>query len=166
MFFAELGLTQHDSLTAAQQAASEAASASGGRSFTCVVFHQGGRLMLTTAFSNAFLINHVVAEPATKGGNPRMATNRPVDSAHVRAIGKYLVENEQNYILPSLTLNVRSVPAIHVPRGNFATAVGFVVIGDETKFSVTDGQHRLAAIAKASESLTGADSTFMSDSIS
>ncbi|MFU8851502.1 DNA sulfur modification protein DndB [Micromonospora sp. SL1-18] len=166
MFFAELGLTQHDSLTAAQQAASEAASASGGRSFTCVVFQQGGRLMLTTAFSHSFLVKHVVANPAAKGGNPRMATNRPMDTAHVRAISKYLVENERNYILPPVTLNVRSVPAIHIPRGNFATTVGFVVIGDETKFSVTDGQHRLAAIMKASESLTDPDSTFMSDSVS
>ncbi|WDZ87073.1 DNA sulfur modification protein DndB [Micromonospora cathayae] len=166
MLTAELGLTQHDSLTAAQQAASEAASACGGRSFTCVVFQQGGRLMLTTAFSNAFLVKHVVAEPAAKGGNPRMATNRPMDSTHVRAISKYLVENERNYILPPLTLNVRSVPAIHVPRGNFATTVGFVVIGDETRFSVTDGQHRLAAISKASESLNGPDSMFMSESVS
>jgi DGQHR domain-containing protein len=162
----EYGLTQHDSLTAAQQAASEAASACGGRSFTCVVFQQGGRLMLSTAFSNAFLVKHVVAEPATKGGNPRSATNRPMDSAHVRAISKYLVENERNYILPPLTLNVRSVPAIHVPRGNFATTVGFVVIGDETRFSVTDGQHRLAAIAKASESLNDPESGFLSDSVS
>ncbi|MFI6226445.1 DNA sulfur modification protein DndB [Micromonospora echinospora] len=162
----EYGLTQHDSLTAAQQAAGEAASACGGRSFTCVVFQQGGRLMLSTAFSNAFLVKHVVAEPATKGGNPRSATNRPMDSAHVRAISKYLVENERNYILPPLTLNVRSVPAIHVPRGNFATTVGFVVIGDETKFSVTDGQHRLAAIAKASESLNDPESGFTSDSVS
>lgn len=166
MFFAEMGLTQHDSLTAAQQAASEAASASGGRSFTCVVFQQGGRLMLTTAFSNAFLINYVVAEPAAKGGNPRVATNRPMDTTHVRAISKYLVENERNYILPPVTLNVRSVPAIHVPRGNFATTVGFVVIGDETRFSVTDGQHRLAAISRAGGLLSDPDSTFMSDSVS
>ncbi|GAB3171307.1 DGQHR domain-containing protein [Micromonospora palomenae] len=166
MFFAELGLTQHDSLTAAQLAASEAASAAGGRVFTCVVFQQGGRLMLTTAFSNAFLVKHVVAEPATKGGNPRMATNRPMDPGHVRAISKYLADNEHNYILPPVTLNVRSVPAIHIPRGNFAMTAGFVVIGDETKFSVTDGQHRLAAITKRSEALTETDSKFMSDSVS
>ncbi len=38
MFLAEMGLTQHDSLTAAQAAANEAATSSGGRLFTCVVF--------------------------------------------------------------------------------------------------------------------------------
>lgn len=166
MFFAELGLTQHDSLTAAQQAASEAATASGGRTFTCVVFQQGGRLMLTTAFSNSFLSKHVVGQPATKGGNPRMATNRPMDPGHVRAISKYLIENEHNYILPPVTLNVRSVPAIHIPRGNFATTAGFVVFGDETRFSVTDGQHRLAAITRASDSLADPESAFASDSVS
>ncbi|GAA0969641.1 DNA sulfur modification protein DndB [Actinocorallia libanotica] len=165
MSLAEMGLTQHDSLTAAQAAASEAASASGGRVFTCVVFQQGGRLMLTTAFSYAFLVKHVVSEPAAKGGNPRMATNRPVDTGHVRTIAKYLTENEGDYILPPVTLNVRAVPAIHIPRGNFAMTAGFVVIGDETHFSITDGQHRLLAISKRSDNLPD-DSTFMSDSIS
>ncbi|WP_267244155.1 DNA sulfur modification protein DndB [Streptomyces sp. PR69] len=166
MFFKELGLTQHDSLAAAQAAASEAATASGGRVFTCVVFQQGGRLMLTTAFSYAFLVNHVAADSAAKGGNPRTATNRPMDSGHVRAITKYLAENEKDYILPPLTLNVRSIPAIHIPRGNFAMTAGFVVIGDETRFSVTDGQHRLAAIAKRGEALADSDTQFMSDGIS
>jgi DNA sulfur modification protein DndB len=165
MFLSEMGLTEHDSLTAAQAAASEAASASGGRVFTCVVFQQGGRLMLTSAFSYAFLTRHVFPESAVKGGNPRTATNRPVDTSHVRSITKYLTDNEGNYILPPLTLNVRSVPAIHIPRGNFAMTVGFVVIGDETRFSITDGQHRLMAITRRSENLPD-DSTFLSDSIS
>jgi DGQHR domain-containing protein len=166
MIPAEFGLTQHDSLTAAQTAAHEAASASGGRVFTCVVFQQGGRLMLTTAFSNAFLIRHVYADAAVKGSSPRLATNRPMDTGHVRSIAKYLTDNEDNYILPPLTLNVRYIPAIHVPHGNFAMTAGFVVIGDETKFSVTDGQHRLAAIRKRGENLADPDSNFMSDSIS
>ncbi len=121
--------------------------------------------MLTTAFSYAFMIRHVISAPAEKGGNPRMATNRPVDSGHVRVITKYLTENDENYILPPVTLNVRSVPAIHIPRGNFATTVGFVVIGDETQFSITDGQHRLMAITKRQETLED-NSDFMGDSIS
>jgi DGQHR domain-containing protein len=165
MFLSEMGLTQHDSLIAAQQAANEAAAASGGRVFTCVVFQQGGRLMLTTAFSYAFLVRHVVAESAAKGGNPRAFTNRPVDTGHVRSIAKYLSDNEDDYILPPVTLNVRDVPAIHIPRGNFATTVGFVVIGDETRFSITDGQHRLLAISRRSDALPD-ESKFMSDSIS
>jgi DNA sulfur modification protein DndB len=163
---AKYNLTQHDTLTAASQAAQEAATGSGGRVFTCVVFQQGDRLMLTTAFSNAFLIKHVVANAAAKGGSPRLASNRPMDSGHVRAIAKYLEENGSNYILPPLTLNIRSVPAIHLPRGNFATSVGFVVIGDETRFSVTDGQHRLAAIARRCESVSDTDSDFPKDSVS
>ncbi|GAA4379544.1 hypothetical protein GCM10023088_41970 [Actinomadura verrucosospora] len=121
--------------------------------------------MLTTAFSYAFLIRHVVSEPAVKGGNPRMATNRPVDTGHVRSITKYLAENERDYILPPVTLNVRTIPAIHIPRGNFASTVGFVVVGDETRFSITDGQHRLLAITRRSENIPD-DSTFMGDSIS
>ncbi|UVS82674.1 DNA sulfur modification protein DndB [Actinokineospora sp. UTMC 2448] len=166
MISSQFNLTEHDSLPAARDAATDAAAASGGRVFTCVVFQQGNRLMLTTAFSNAFLVKHVVAEAAVKGGNPRLASNRPMDSGHVRAIAKYLGENKDNYILPPLTLNVRYVPAIHIPRGNFATMVGFVVIGDETRFSVTDGQHRLAAIAKRCETLPESESEFLKDSVS
>jgi DNA sulfur modification protein DndB len=162
----ELGLTEHDSLSQAQTAASEAAAASGGRVFTCVVFEQGGRLMLTTAFSYAFLTKHVVTNSATKGGNPRLATNRPIDSGHVSSIIKYLTDNENDYILPPITLNVRKLPAIHVPRGNFAMTAGFAVIGDETKFLVTDGQHRLVAISKLQDELVESESSFMGDSIS
>ncbi len=55
--------------------------------------------MLTTAFNYAFLSRHVFPESAVKGGNPRLATNRPVDTGHVRSITKYLTENEHDYIL-------------------------------------------------------------------
>lgn len=160
-------LTQHDDLNAAQQAAQAAASASAGRVFTCVVFQQGGRLMLTTAFNYSFLVKHVFANPAVKGGNPRLATNRPIDSSHVKTITKYLNDNTGSYILPPMTLNVRSVPAIHIPRGDFSMIAGFVVIGDDTEFSVTDGQHRLAAITRRlAEVADDVDSTFKGDSIS
>lgn len=43
--------------------------------------------------------------------------------------------------------------------------VGFVVIGDETRFSITDRQHRLMAIIKRSENLSD-DSTFLGGSVS
>lgn len=43
--------------------------------------------------------------------------------------------------------------------------VGFMVIGDETRFSITDGQHRLIAITKRSGNLPD-DSTFLGDSTS
>ncbi|WP_040863384.1 DNA sulfur modification protein DndB [Nocardia niigatensis] len=166
MRLAEYGLTEHDSLTAAQLAAAEAASASAGRVFTCVVFRQGGRLMLTTAFPYPFLVRHVVPDSAIKGGNPRAHINRPIDVPHVRAITKYLEGNAQSYILPPLTLNVRSVPAIHIPRGNFASTAGFLVFGDETQFSVTDGQHRLAAIAKQFENSSESENDLRNDGIS
>ncbi|XVV03144.1 DNA sulfur modification protein DndB [Actinosynnema sp. CA-248983] len=166
MTISHFNLIRHDSLTDAQRAAQEAAAAADGRVFTCAVFQQGGRLMLTTAFSYAFLVKHVAADSAVKGGSPRSATNRPIDTGHVRTIVKYLAENKGNYILPPVTLNVRTLPAIHVPEGNFAKTVGFAVIGDETKFSITDGQHRLAAIAKYGESIDDSDSAFMSDGIS
>lgn len=162
----KFNLIRHKSLTEAQQAAYEAASASDGRVLTCAVFQQGGRIMLSTAFTYSFLVNHVKADSAVKGGSPRLATNRPVDSSHVRSIVKYLGENRENYIMPPLTLNVQNLPVLHVPEGSFGKTVGFAVIGDDTQFLVTDGQHRLAAIKKYGESVDDPGSAFMSDGIS
>ncbi|ACU37646.1 DNA sulfur modification protein DndB [Actinosynnema pretiosum subsp. pretiosum] len=166
MSISKFNLIRHKSLTEAQQAAYEAAASSDGRVLTCAVFQQGGRIMLSTAFTYSFLVNNVKADSAVKGGSPRLATNRPVDTSHVRSIVKYLGENLGNYIMPPLTLNVKNIPILHVPEGSFGKTVGFAVIGDDTKFSVTDGQHRLAAIKKYGESIDDPESAFMSDGIS
>lgn len=142
----ELGLRYHDGLDAALQAASSDAAASGARVFPCTVFEQGGRTMISTAFPYAFLANQVVADSAVKGGDPAKATNRPLMADHVKTISNYVKSNPDDYILPPLTLNARELPALHVPRGNFKYRLGFMVVGDNTRFQVTDGQHRVVAI--------------------
>ncbi|MGW4365453.1 DNA sulfur modification protein DndB [Nocardia takedensis] len=142
----EFGMKYHDSLDEAQQAASSDAAASGARVFPCTVFRQGGRRMISTSFPYQFLARQVVADSATKGGDPSAAINRPLITDHVKTINNYVMSNPDNYILPPLTLNARELPAVHVPRGNFRSVMGFMVIGDDTRFAVTDGQHRLVAI--------------------
>ncbi|MBF6339485.1 DNA sulfur modification protein DndB [Nocardia abscessus] len=142
----EFGLKRHEGLDEAQRAASLDAAASGARVFPCTVFQQGGRTMIATSFPYQFLARQVVADSAAKGGDPGNATNRPLLTDHVKTINNYVKSNATDYILPPLTLNARELPALHVPRGNFKSVMGFMVIGDETRFQVTDGQHRLVAI--------------------
>lgn len=140
---------EHDTVEQARQAAMDDAASSGGRVYPCQVFFQGGRLMITTSFPFALLARQVVLDPAVKGGNPRGSMNRPLMPDHVRTIREYLLKNPSEYILPPVTLNVRQIPQVYVQKSNSPVRSGFLVITDATTFTVTDGQHRLAAIAGA-----------------
>lgn len=138
---------EHDSVEAARNAANEDAASSGGRVFPCVMFRQGGRVSMTTALPLSFVSKNVKPDSAAKGGDPRGSTNRPMMPDHVKVIRDYLNENKGAYILPPVTLNVRKMPQVHVNRSNSALRSGFLVVPDEMVFYVTDGQHRIAAIA-------------------
>ncbi|WP_218841156.1 DNA sulfur modification protein DndB [Nocardia amikacinitolerans] len=141
-----MGLMEHDGLDKALTAASADAAAAGARVFPCTVFRQGHRTMISTSFPYSFLARQVVSESVDKGGDPANTTNRPLLTDHVKTINTYVRENQDNYILPPVTLNARELPALHVPRGNFKNRLGFMVIGDNVRFYVTDGQHRITAI--------------------
>lgn len=138
---------EHDSMADAATAAMDDATSTGGRVFPCVVSHQGDRLTITTAFPMSLIGKHVKADSAVKGGNPLNHTNRPLMPEHVKTIYNYLKNNADRYLLPPVTLNVRKMPQVHVVRTNAAVRAGYLVITDETMFYVTDGQHRIAAIA-------------------
>lgn len=138
---------EHDTVAQAREAAMDDASSSGGRVYPCLVFRQGGRLMVTTSFPFPLLARQVRLDSAAKGGNPRTSTNRPLMADHVRTIREYLIKNRDEYILPPVTLNVRQMPQVYVQKSNMPVRSGFLVVGDATMFDVTDGQHRIAAIA-------------------
>jgi DNA sulfur modification protein DndB len=138
---------EHNTVEEARYAAMDDASSSGGRVYPCQVFTQGGRLMISTSFPFAFLAKQVQLDSAVKGGNPRGSINRPLMLDHVRTIRQYLLKNRGEYILPPVTLNVRKIPQVYVQKSNSPVRSGFLVITDATTFTVTDGQHRIAAIA-------------------
>ena len=142
----EFAIRYHDGLDEALKEAYSDAAASGGRVFPCTVFNQGKRWMISTSFPYQFLARQVVSDAAAKAGDPAKATNRPLMTDHVKTINNYVKSNPDDYILPPLTLNARELPALHLPSGNFKNRMGFMVVGDETRFQVTDGQHRLVAI--------------------
>ncbi len=138
---------EHDSVDAARNAALDDSASSGGRVFPCVVFRQGGRVSIATAFPLSFVAKNVKPDSAVKGSDPRRSTNRPMMADHVKGIRDYLVENKDAYILPPVTLNVRTMPQVHVSKSNLSVRSGFLVVPDEMIFYVTDGQHRIAAVA-------------------
>ncbi|WP_229400877.1 DNA sulfur modification protein DndB [Micromonospora okii] len=140
--------TEHADILAAMESAAREAAAIGGRIFPCTVFKQGSRTMVSTAFPNTFINRQVVSDSAAKGSSPRETLNRPLMPDHAKSIKEYIIANREDYILPAVTLNVDTYPSLHVQKSSGApTRLGYLVVHDATRFYVTDGQHRLAALA-------------------
>ncbi len=141
------------SLQEAQEAARQAELATDGKSFPCIFFTQGDRNLICTSFPFGYLANQnlVNSDPVYKSsdlvGNPRESNNRPLEADHAKAIRTYLRENSEKYILPPITLNLTEEPAICSYEGQATIKAGWVIIDATTRFKVTDGQHRIAAIA-------------------
>ncbi|MEV4773058.1 DNA sulfur modification protein DndB [Micromonospora humida] len=139
---------EHTDILIAMEAAAREAAAIGGRIFPCTVFKQGERTMVSTAFPNTFINRQVVSDSAVKGSSPRQSLNRPLIPDHAKSIKEYVIANRDDYILPPVTLNVDTYPSLHVQKSSGApTRLGYLVVHDGTRFYVTDGQHRLAALA-------------------
>jgi DGQHR domain-containing protein len=67
---------------------------------------------------------------------------------HVRSISDYLVETDK-YILPGITLNVKETITVYTVRSSSAVRMAVIVLPGHATFYVTDGQHRLKAVADA-----------------
>ncbi|MEV6525568.1 DNA sulfur modification protein DndB [Longispora sp. NPDC051575] len=139
-------MQEHPTLAAAQAAAHDEASATGARIFPGIVFRQGERTVISTSFPMTFIAKHIRFDSATKGGNPKDATNRPLMTDHARSIRDYVLANSSYYMLPPVTLSAGELLSVHAPVSKAPTRTGFMVIQDETRFSITDGQHRIAAL--------------------
>ncbi len=166
-------LRSHSTLQEARDAAADDAASTGGRTFPCVVFKQGNRLMISTAIPMTALRNHIRHDwvGMDEGKGVREATNRPLIPEHVRNIEAYLLQNSDVYIMPPVTLNVREEPQLYVHNTNSPTRLGYLVIDPDTKYFVTDGQHRIAAIAghnagrKPAPGVLGQEESFEKDGI-
>jgi DNA sulfur modification protein DndB len=143
-----------DTVQQARDAAVDDQAATGGSTYPCVVFKQGNRIMVSTGVPLDFFQRHIredwVGLDPNKG--VRDATNRPLITDHVKNIRNYIIENPDQYILPPITLNMRETPRLYVLRSPAPTRSGFLVVDNKTRFYVTDGQHRIAAIVGHSAS--------------
>lgn len=143
---------------AALEAANMEASSTGANVLPAIMFKQGQRLMLTTAFPVPVVRNRLQVNAAERRGNVeqvRSATNRPTMPDHVDAVKGYLKENiGGRYIIPPMTLNVRNPLSVYAPdyQSHTLTSV-FIVLPVSARLEITDGGHRKAAIDKVSDEL-------------
>ena len=136
---------------AAMQGASDEAAYTTGRVLPAIMFMQGGRPNLALAMTFADVEGLVRRRSAPRDSDPRLSTNRPLMADHARTIENYLVDNADGYIMPSLTLTVDSDLSVYTVKSPSPVKSAWVVLRNDTKFWVTDGQHRLAALTGASE---------------
>ena len=125
------------------------------------VFEQGDRAMLSGVLPVRVLtriLEHNAADKGVAASRALNTRNRPVSNDHVRAIAAYLrraIERQENYIIPSLTLNSTSTVEILVPDGDYTPTTGYAVFPDEAAVHITDGQHRYLAIRQVASELRG-----------
>lgn len=141
-------LFEFDSFGEAQQAAALSATSSFSLMLPCIMFEQASRVYFSTGFPLASVTRLVKFDSAFKGSDPENYTNRPVIMEHVRTITDYLIDNEK-YILPGITLNVKDSIKAYSVKADSAVHMAVIVIPADATFYVTDGQHRLKAVADA-----------------
>lgn len=115
------------------------------RCYLGLIFQQGKRTMLQINITARDLPNLLQAKPAT-ANNPESGKDRPEISGHADEIKQYILERvsqEKPWILGTLTTNVapERITVIELGRG-----MCIVVIPQEVKLDLTDGQHRKKAI--------------------
>jgi DNA sulfur modification protein DndB len=142
-------LYEFDSFGDAQRSAADAATSSFSQFLPAIMFEQANRVCFSTSFPLFRVTSMVKFDSAIKGANdPENYTNRPIIPEHVRAISEYLVETDR-YILPGITLNVKETIKVYSIRSASPVRMAIIVLPAHATFYVTDGQHRLKAVADA-----------------
>ena len=135
------------------------------------VFTQGRRQIIAGVIPIRVLLRILTHQASIRGSTPTKAvnaTNRPVMNDHVNNIANYLnhaLQNDEQYIIPPLTLNATRGMQVYVPSGMNS---GFAVLPEEQVLNITDGMHRFLAIQQVVNGLRGTDSgdNFMNDGVS
>jgi len=169
-------INEYKSSEEASHAATTLASNAFGRVCPVILFEQGGRICASTAIPVGLAVQILVSDPVDKKAsmeNVQKSHNRPIDKLHVRAVSKYIstsVEEENKYILPSLTVNAVQAQQIFTIKklNNNFTRLGYLVLNEaDSTLTVTDGQHRLEALKSSFRELSGkARERLKNDSIS
>ena len=140
-------LREYDDMKTALEAASSEASATGGRVDAAIIFQQGNRSNLALAMTMNDLRNHVRRNSASARGDLLETINRPLIPDHAKTIEEYVVKNaDEGYILPSITLTVSTDLSVYTMRSPSPVRAAWLVLTSDTRFLVTDGQHRLVAL--------------------
>lgn len=158
---------------AAWTAAQQFTFSTNGLHLVGTLFEQGRRYMFSTAMpfdkfvSVAEANSSIVRQRSEKRGGEKIlvgmtgdsvdeiseTTNRPVDKTHVRGIAKYIADsarNNENYIIPPATLNLRGDKAtVFSIEGESTIRPAVLVLPPHARFEITDAQHRREGIQTA-----------------
>ena len=152
------------SLDIAREAATNLAANTFAQVCPVTLFMQGERLSASTAIPAGMAIKIFGTDPVQAKASleqVKKSYNRPIDKDHVKAVSQYLIdaiENNEKYILPSLTVTATKKQKIFTiePKGESFIQLGYIVLNlDDTSLTVTDGQHRLEGIRLALQHLNG-----------
>jgi DGQHR domain-containing protein len=150
---ANVNIKRKADLKEAANGAREEAANTGGFQLLGVLFRQGSRQYITTAFPIRQVVASLRVDAALKRSSVSevlSATNRPTMPDHVASIADYLIENVGGkYILPPMTLNVQQSISIYEPDYESELKPVYLVIPMTAKLSVTDGGHRTQGIIQA-----------------
>jgi DNA sulfur modification protein DndB len=153
-----VNIKRRNDLQLAASGAREEAANTAGFTLIGVLFRQGSRQYVSTAFPIRQVLASLRVDAVAKRGSVSevlSATNRPVMPDHVAAIADYLVENVGGkYILPPMTLNVQQTISVYEPDYESELKPVYLVIPMTAKLSVTDGGHRTMGIIRALEKLS------------
>src|SRR6185436_6700601 len=141
-------IVEHPTWEAAVAAAGSEAATTMASAAPVILYKQSSRQFLVASFPLPFIADRVKIDNLKKGEDPDAHYNRPLIPEHIRAIEEYLVDQE-NYILPPLTLCVEDALTVHVPKSSSTVKTGIVVLPHTLQFIVTDGQHRIKGIQQA-----------------
>jgi len=128
---------------------------SGGSTIPMIHFRQGARSFLQGVLPVTFVTRQFESRAAPKQASiaeAEKATNRPLLDDHVAAISRYLTENAGNtYILPGLSVNIHATKSLrfYTTTSQEVIRFGYLFLPNSAAFTITDGQHRVAAAREA-----------------
>ena len=113
-----------------------------------VLYTQGQRRFFSSSVPLSLVIKIARIDSAKKKDDPGQYHNRPLEPGHVKEIVRYL-GGQEKFVLPPITLNTSKPMRVFTVKYPTPAKVGVFLLGLGDEFYVTDGQHRLRAIAEA-----------------
>ena len=113
-----------------------------------VLYTQGQRRFFTSSVPLSLAIKIARIDSAKSKDDPSQYHNRPLDPRHVKEIVDYLGQQDK-FVLPPITLNASQPMRVFTVKHPTPSKMGIFLLSLGDEFYVTDGQHRLRAIAEA-----------------
>ena len=152
-------INNNDSLDDALVRAAKENGVAGGTTIPMIRFRQGNRWFLQGVLPVGSITRQFEARSASKRVSiteAEKATNRPLLEDHVQGISKYLTENvTSTYILPGLSVNIHTSRPLRFYTTNSDEIItfGYLFLPQSASYSITDGQHRVAAARDAMDQM-------------